>query len=589
MTAETQPRFAGWKVAALTGLHAICWAGAFPPFGLWPLAMISLAPLAVAAINAERRRTLVLWTFLSSTIGWAVLNLWVGEISGAGLPAMAMYLAVWTVLAALCIRRLARRQQFGGLPLALTLPIAWIGVEFIRGFIFFDGYPWYLLGQPLIGWLPLAQVADLGGMELVGVLPAAIAGVLADAWLRRGPTSRRWFAVVCTVFLAGLVVTYGFLRVRPMGAGMRGPSIMALQTNIPQSNKVRWTIEEQQRDFISFRDATYAAVRSAVGDDQAVDLVIWPETMLPGPGFDAGSMAALEAGGYWPGRRFAVAALDLTDAIGTSMLFGTSTIVGLREADGELVWDQRYNSMVLLEPVVSKDAGDELPASPPLRYDKVFLTPFGETMPYISAWPWLQTQMLAFGARGMTFDLDAGTQMVRFPVEWVDQNGEDQSTFFGTPICFEDTVPLLCRDLVWSDGRKVAGFLVNASNDGWFGDSDGIRRMHLLAARFRAIENRVPMIRAVNTGISCEIDSSGRVLNPLLPRQTEMFGPRVIRLDDRWTLFSVIGQWPGRSILAILVVMLAFAGVIGGSASVEPMRMAAVEPSNQDRREGEKT
>ncbi|MFB0984993.1 MAG: hypothetical protein QMB94_01760, partial [Phycisphaerales bacterium] len=115
------------------------------------------------------------------------------------------------------------------------------------------------------------------------------------------------------------------------------------------------------------------------------------------------------------------------------------------------------------------------------------------------------------------------------------------------------------------------------------------RRMHLLAARFRAIENRVPMIRAVNTGISCGIDSSGRVLNPLPPRRTEMLGPRFVRLDDRWTLFSAIGQWPGRSILGILVVMLVFAGVIGGRASVEPMRMAAVEPSNQDRQEGEKT
>jgi apolipoprotein N-acyltransferase len=589
MTEQTKPRFAGWKVAVLTGLHAICWAGAFPPFGLWPLALVSLAPLAVAAIRAERRRTLVLWTFLTSTIGWAALNLWVGEISGAGLPAMAMYLALWTVLAALCIRRLERRRRFRSLPLALLLPIAWLGIEFIRGFIFFDGYPWYLLGQPLIGWLPLAQVADLGGMELVGVLPAAIAGVLADGWLKRGTVSRRRLAAVCTLLLAGLVVGYGLVRVRPLGAGLRGPSMMALQTDVPQSNKVRWTIEQQKRDFISFRDATYAAVRSATAAEQAVDLVIWPETMLPGPGFDSGSIGALEAGGYWPGRRFAVAAMDLVEAIETPMLFGTSTIIGLHEADGQLVWNERYNSMVLVDPADAAKATDALPDIEPLRYDKIFLTPFGETMPYISAWPWLQTQMLAFGARGMTFDLDPGKQIVRFPIEWVDQDGQVLSTSFATPICFEDTVPLLCRDLVWSNGRKVAGLLINASNDGWFGKSDGIRRMHLLAARFRAIENRVPMIRAVNTGISCGIDSSGRVLDPLPSRQTGMLGPSIVRLDDRWTLFSVIGQWPGRSILAILVLMLAFAGVIGGGSPVEPMRQAAVEPSVQTRQEGEMT
>jgi apolipoprotein N-acyltransferase len=97
------------------------------------------------------------------------------------------------------------------------------------------------------------------------------------------------------------------------------------------------------------------------------------------------------------------------------------------------------------------------------------------------------------------------------------------------------------------------------------------------------------MIRAVNTGISCGIDSSGRVLDPLPSRQTGMLGPSIVRLDDRWTLFSVIGQWPGRSILAILVLMLAFAGVIGGGSPVEPMRQAAVEPSVQTRQEGEMT
>jgi apolipoprotein N-acyltransferase len=586
MTEQTTPRFAGWKVAVLTSLHAVCWAASFPPFGLWPLALISLAPLAVASIRAERRRVLVLWTFLTSAIGWAVLNLWVGEISGAGLPAMAMYLACWTVLAALCLRRLEHRRRFGRLPLAILLPIVWLGVEFIRGFIFFDGYPWYLVGQPLIGWLPLAQVADLGGMELVGVLPAAIAGVLADAWLRRGAESRRRAAAAGTLVLAVLVVIYGFLRVRPIDSGPPGPSVMALQTDVPQSNKVRWTIEEQQQDFISFRDETYTAVRSAIAAGQAVDLVIWPETMLPGPGFDAGSIAALETGGYWPGRRFAVAAMDLVDAVDAPMLFGTSTIVGLREEGGQLVWDERYNSMVLVDPA---NAGEALPDQEPLRYDKVFLTPFGETMPYISTWPWLQSQMLAFGARGMTFDLDAGDRMVRFPLEWTDQDGEIRSMFLATPICFEDTVPLLCRDLVWSEGRKVTGLLINASNDGWFGDSDGIRRMHLLAARYRAIENRVPMIRAVNTGISCGIDSSGRVLDPLLPRRSGILGPRVVRLDDRWTLFSAIGQWPGRSILGGLVLMLAFAGVIGGGSPVGPMREPAVEPSQQSRQEGETT
>ena len=83
----------------------------------------------------------------------------------------------------------------------------------------------------------------------------------------------------------------------------------------------------------------------------------------------------------WPGRRFVLAARDLVDATGTPTLFGTSTVPAFVDTDDGLVAASRFNSVVLVEPEQ---------ASVPPRYDKVVLTPFGETMPYIRAWPWLQ-------------------------------------------------------------------------------------------------------------------------------------------------------------------------------------------------------
>ncbi|MDG1359735.1 MAG: apolipoprotein N-acyltransferase [Phycisphaerales bacterium] len=566
MTQANAPA-AGWRrVALFSVLHAVCWTLAFPPFELWFLAFVAVGPLAVAAVAAARTRTVAVCVFLASMVGWMVLNRWVGSISGAGLPAIGAYLASCTVLAALCIRRIGRSARFARVPLAALLPIGWLGVEHLRGHIVFDGYPWYLVGQPLIGWIPLAQVADLAGVLTVGILPLAVSGVIADAVLARGSAASRRAGMLGTAAVAIFVVAYGIARVRPVSAAPDGPVVTAIQTDVPQSNKVAWSLEQQQRDFIRFRDATYAAALEAAEAGIEVDLCVWPETMLPGPGFETAALDTLEGAGYWPGRRFVLAARDLVDATGTPTLFGTSTVPAFVDRGDGLVAASRYNSVVLVEP--------EETAVPP-RYDKVFLTPFGETMPYIRAWPWLQDRMLAIGARGMQFNLDAGESITRFEVDWTDATGSPRRLGVATPICFEDTVPELCRAMVWSDdGEKVADLLVNASNDGWFGDSDGIRRLHNQVARFRSIENRVPLIRAVNTGISCMVDSSGRLVDQLPARAAGILGPRVVELDDRVPIFATVGAWPGRAVLLALVVMLILpnrkASVVDPPAETEP-------------------
>ena len=104
--------------------------------------------------------------------------------------------------------------------------------------------------------------------------------------------------------------------------------------------------------------------------------------------------------------------------------------IGLRQDGDRFRWDRQFNSAYLV--------GAGPPPYP--RYDKVFLAPFGETMPYISNWDWLERALLSVGAAGMTFDLDRGGEPVRFDVPW--QGG---SVRVATPICFEDAFPALCR------------------------------------------------------------------------------------------------------------------------------------------------
>ena len=91
----------------------------------------------------------------------------------------------------------------------------------------------------------------------------------------------------------------------------------------------------------------------------------------------------------------------------------------------------------------------------------------------------------------------------------------------------------VCRRIVYIEGEKAADVLINLSNDGWFGSSNAGRRRHVQMARFRCVENRVPMIRSVNTGMSLAVDSSGRLIGPI---DVTGDGPAAVLREPGWVL-----------------------------------------------------
>jgi len=538
---------------------AACGFGvSFPPIGLWPAGVLAPGLLAAAAIRARTTRAATLAAFIAFLPAWAGLHVWVLNMTAVGWPFLSLYLSIYAPLFVWIVRRMRRARLTRAIPGTVIVPVVWTGLEFLRGSVFMDGYPWYLLGQPWIDAPVMAQSADLFGVYFMSFLAAMASGAILDLfeWRARTISARRSLsaAIACGVILIANV-GYGVFRLSEESRSSVSLDVLIMQTNL-KSSKERWEPNDQQRDVVNFAQDTIDAAGMLRAKGETIDLIVWPETMVPGHGFEEQALRFLEENEFFPGRRWLDLLTQTSELAGGPVLVGSPTRLGLgvmTDEDGtqRFTWDASYNSAYLIDA-----------AGPPFqRYDKVFLTPFGETMPYISAWPWLERTLLALGARGMTFDLDAADEMRRITLKQV--GGVE--VVLATPICFEDTVPSVCRRLVYDgedDPARKADVMVNLSNDGWFGWSHAGRAMHGLMARIRCIENRVPLLRAANTGISMHVDSTGKVVataengrNHGL-EECDLLHARVTA-DERETVYSRIGNLFPAACLALMLAGLA--------------------------------
>ena len=521
---------------------AACRWFAFNPPAAPPLAVAWLAIASIAAIRARSAPLLLGAAFAIDFAWWLGVQRWVAEVSRLGYPFLSGYLALWGVVFVWLVRRIALRPTADRVPLWLTLPAIVVALDFLRGEIVFGGYPWYEAGQAFAGWSMAAQSADLLGARGLTILAAIFAGAVAELARPRSQGVRSLLrAMPILVAVAIGVLAYGSWRLQQAASLPTLGRFLAIQTALPIDNKIGWSPQRQVEDVSAFAGLTLSAIDAA---GTPIDLVAWPETMLPGFGLDPRTLAMLEEGSFFPGRFFGEIAHGIAVESGVPLLVGSPVYEGLRADGGRWAWDRHFNSVYLVPP---SPIGD----SEPPRYDKLVLTPFGETMPGISRFKWLEERLLDLGARGMRFDLSAGESPVRFEVG----SSRGKPIRIATPICFEATVAWLCRRLVWPEGERAADLLVNASNDGWLGDDRNARGMHLRLASLRAIETRTPMLRAVNTGFSAGIDSSGRVVAGLdggasvgmeagwvvaeLPRDERR--PLFARVGDRWAWLAVAG------------------------------------------------
>jgi apolipoprotein N-acyltransferase len=198
----------------------------------------------------------------------------------------------------------------------------------------------------------------------------------------------------------------------------------------------------------------------------------------------------------------------------------------------------KFNSAILVEP--GKAAVQS--------YHKLHLVPFGEYVPLIGTFPWLTVLTPYHGPDAVIPSLSFGVEPAWFRL------GPYR---LAAAICFEDTVPRVVRRFFSAPDQNQPDLLLNLSNDGWFRGSSE-HDMHLAVSIFRAVENRVPLARAVNTGISAIVDGNGRVI-AALPKLQEGFLTQTIPLDDRIAFYSSWGDWLGVACLAATVALLPWA------------------------------
>jgi apolipoprotein N-acyltransferase len=289
-------------------------------------------------------------------------------------------------------------------------------------------------------------------------------------------------------------------------------------------------------------------------------LIVWPETSGPGLWREVERESADAPRD--PDPRSLHVANEIVRAFPAYHLLGMNTEEVSRGGDGS----RDFNSAILISPGGRRVLD---------RYDKLHRVAFGEYIPFKS---WLPFLKWFNPYEGADYGISPGRGLTRFEIP---------GGTFGVLICYEDTVPDIARAYAGVD------FLVNISNDGWF-DGTSQHDQHLATARFRAVETRRPLVRAVNMGISAVIDADGRVLTPVQehpglgvwvvpPEHRRSMPPAEwgrfkkvscvivahVPLDGRHSVYAQVGDVLALSVCAVLGLLL-LASRWGKPAAPEP-------------------
>lgn len=449
---------------------------AMPPLDFWPALFLTF-PVIVWLIdgaglgrwNGAGSAALAGWWF---GFGYFLCGLyWVGnaflvdaDIFGWLLPfavtILPAGLAVFTAFGFALARLLWIRGPLRILTLAAALALA----EWLRGHLL-TGFPWNAFGYALTGTLALAQAAalvGLWGLTFIAIAAFASPAVLADD---RADTPRPWLAPVAALAVLAALGIYGAVRLATTPTTfVEGVKLRIMQPSIPQDQRFNHAAKaEVMRRYLALSSRTTSPQAHGLA---GVTLLIWPESAFPF---------------FLTREPDALAAIADLLPPGTQLITGAARLAEPESGPGRI---RAYNSVYVIDhdgTIVSV-------------YDKLHLVPFGEFLPLRGAFERLGLQ-----------------QLIRVPGGFLPGRRRRLMTPANAPAF----VPLVCYEAIFPHAVVPSGdrpgWLLNLTNDGWFGLSSGPYQ-HFQQARLRAIEEGLPLVRAANTGVSAVIDPAGRVV-----------------------------------------------------------------------------
>jgi len=398
----------------------------------------------------------------------------------------------------------------------LSCAISFTALEFTRGW-FLTGFPWNFLGASQFRAIPLIQIAEFTGVQGVTFivvwvsLSVAVGALLVVA---RPQIRFAWKNEIAPALLVMLIlVSWGVTKtMRPVQASDRNITLALVQPSIPQN--LIFDADESTNRFRQIMELS----REALATDP--DVLVWPEASLP---------VSLS-------KEFFAEIMELITTNSTPFIFGGLDWEEEKPTDGERKF-RPYNSAFYFD-----EHGGHTGT-----YRKQRLVIFGEYTPFAKWFPLL----------GKIFPVGVGFGSGELPEPFI---VGQQNARIAVNICFEDNFADVLRDEVKSD----TDFVLNLTNNGWFSES-AAQWQHAANAIFRAVENRVSMVRCTNNGLTCWIDEYGRLREIFRDENDSIYGRGIKTItlpllpsgtERQTTLYHRYGDWFGWMCSAITVLAI---------------------------------
>ncbi len=460
------------------GLYALCLglgfllSRAFVPMDIFPVIFICF-PLMVALV--DRSASKINAFLLGWWCGFGFFSaglVWVGHsftqqdhvpviLAPFATLMLASTMALYVGLIFLVAKALWPRSPLNPLRIVIFAS-AWIGMEILRSTLF-TGFPWHIISAVWANWLPILQMSyylGVFGLGFLTVLMATVPIILLDQTRLRNRVFTGLLAA--TIIMAGTLV--GLMRLYNNETHFHlETNLRLIQANVQQYEKWKSHLIDGHFD----KHLRLSRAGDQEGRAQGIKLLIWPEASVQSDSFDR--EASIE--------RWRISKL---------LEFGAFAIVGAPRYQQTPDGINYYNSLFALNRKADLYA----------RYDKHHLIPFGEYMPLQSFFGLIGLDSLA---TSVPFSSGLGPQTIQLP----------GIPSFSPLICYEVIFPSAAIDFT-----QRPEWLLNITNDGWFGLTEGPYQ-HLALARMRAVEEGLPLVRSAGTGISAVIDPLGRTITQL--------------------------------------------------------------------------